>query len=889
MFLTLNAFKVWLMTDEATRFLEDRWPSMVLERWLRDADSLRRRERISKRCISVMKNDEGLKDISLFGSVNEDGDHLKCLLDPDQASLGQITFGRLVDNLPEVDDLSESDIYQEERQIVRELFRVFVERRIRLFINQELGDMDDRLRSYSSVMLYIESLPCAYPREEIEERRFVISFSYSGSPQQNNLPWAYKTAKAARVAVEHLAELVIPHGWARYKFVIGAGRDMATLTNLDDHTQEFTFHVNSISVPKDRLIPIDSSPVEDWGVARARSWDTRNYTMAQWLDKLNPTSISFEGSGAERSAASERYASKCDWWKFDFTQLDNWKWILVLRHRPDLIDQCPCLDEFSDKDWCLLLRRQPQFADRFNRWDDLSPSLLCFLLRRQPQFAEMFTNWDGFDAYCWARLLKDQPQFSNRCPWEILSGNDWKELLISRPEFASQCDWGKLSPCDWHELLYIHPEFEDNCDWKHFHWDDISEEQWLELIERWPIFIQRADSTVTIWRKISAANWVRILTRHPDLIVTCKEQFSGWEGLNVKDFLDLTTLVPGLVERCDWTCQWTADEQVEILIKRPELAQYVLFEAFSSENWVVVLTSLPALADRCDWHIFSEQELVSIIKQQEELLRFVPRGRIVSRRAWIDLSTQFESCKKRFIEELDVDPLDGRAITDILLELPELADRLPTDRITDEIDKKRLMLLQPELAEKIFGREILANCWSDSFQWKGRDGIVLGVCVKGDLFSLPQTGIGRCDGIIVMTIRNRSKEILQSYENWRNLGLPLEVVLEEVPAHHMLNGVLNKKTHYVRDLDLYPNDDQQRYNEERIFYSIDNSDVEESLDRGFSRLSNLGVRSVAINGIDLDCGRGFFQKLIKQWFEKNGSSISVVYLVDKEDANAFKP
>lgn len=723
--MTWNAFKTWLMTDEATHSLEallGRMHSYELERWLRDEDSLKRRERIARKCVSIAKNDEYFRGQYIFrGDAGDAGcpSDCKCLgieEHPFKVALTRTEFGRLVGNLPEIDLHLREDVglgqgLVEDRRIVRELFRSFVAK------IQQLRAQD--CSCYSSVMLRLESLPSAYHKVKKYERWFVISYSHGDDQRSKHLPWAYKTVKKAKEALKRLAEHIVPRDWDRCKIVIDDGA--AKIAKLESPHQggsaqrqmEIRLQVERepVSVPKDRLIPIDNPPVEDWDVARAKDWEMRKLTMERWLEKLDPRNC--EGSGAERSSMSEWYAQKCDWWKFDFPRLESREWVLVLRHRPDLIDKCPVVDVFSDSEWCLLLRRQPQFADRFDRWEVLAPNLWCFLLRRQPQFAERFSGWDEIDADCWTRLLKDQPQFSERCPWNKLSGCDWKELLIARPEFRIK---------------------------------------------------------------------------------------------------------------------------------------------------------LPTLASMCNWNAFSEEEIVSIVAYQKSLIDFVPRGRIVSRRAWIDLSKQNDACRRRFLQELNIDALDGRAITDILLELPELAERLPTDRITDEIDKKRLTVIQREVAENIFGGAVLADCWSNSYKWKGRDGIILGVRVQGDLFSLPDT-IGPCDAIAVMTIRGRSKQIIESYENWKtqNAESCKKVVFEEVPPHRT-------------------QDDQLGYSPPH-YYSIEDGDVTESLNRAFASLSQKGVRSVAINGIEPEGSS--FKKLIEDWFHKNSSSISVVYLVDKKDAHAF--
>lgn len=771
--MTWNAFKVWLMSDEATHFLEDlqdRMYSHELGRWLRDGDSLKRRERIARKCVSIAKDDEYLRGRCIFrGDTGDAGFPCddKCMNVeglPIRVALTGIDIGRLVDNLPDIElqlceDAGFDQAHVESRRIVRELFRSFLAR------IREFRDGRHDLNCYSSAMLCLESLPCACPKKKRYDRWFVISYSSNeGRPddgqQSNYLQWAYKTAKNAKAAVKRLAERIVPRDWDRYKIVIDD--DAATITKMvrshqggvAQHQVEIRLQVEHepVLVPKDRLIPIDNPPVEDWMIARANDWEMRNLTMEQWLDRLDARRV-----GSEAAAVA---AEKCDWWKIDLERLDQDQWVRVLRYRPDLFDRCPFVNDFYGEQWCALLRRQPQFADRFDRWADLPPYLWCFLLRRQPQLVERLPGWDGFDAGCWIRLLKDQPKFSDRCPWEMLSGGDWKELLIARPEFASHCDWRKLSGGDWKELLVARPEYAGNCD----KWEAIPADEWCELL------------------------------------------------LNRPEFQD----------KCNW------------------------------ENF--------------HWDEVTEQELVAIVKRQKGLIDYVPRGSIVSRRAWIDLSRHNDECRRRFLQELDINALDGRAITDILLELPELAEKLPTERIVSEIDKKRLMLLQRGLAEKTFGKVSMADCWSNSISWKGRDGIVLGICVQGDLFSLPDT-IGPCDAIVVMTIRDRSKQIMQGYENWkkRDTGALKKVEIEELQTHRVY-------------------DDQWGY-PPKHYYSVEEYDVSDSLNRAFSNLSQLGVRSVAINGIKPE-GRSF-TKLVEDWFLQNSSSISVVYLVDKEDAHAF--
>ena len=205
--MTWNAFKAWLMTDEAAHSLEDllgRMHSYELERWLRDEDSLKRRERIARKCVSIAKNDEYFRGQYIFrGDAGDAGcpSGCKCLgieEHPFKVALTGTEFGRLVGNLPEIDLHLREDVglgqgLVEDRRIVRELFRSFVEK------IQQLRAQD--CSCYSSVMLRLESLRSAYHKVKKYERWFVISYSHGDDQRSKHLPWAYKTVKKAKEAV----------------------------------------------------------------------------------------------------------------------------------------------------------------------------------------------------------------------------------------------------------------------------------------------------------------------------------------------------------------------------------------------------------------------------------------------------------------------------------------------------------------------------------------------------------------------------------------------------------------------------------------------------------------------------------------------------------------
>ena len=443
-------------------------------------------------------------------------------------------------------------------------------------------------------MLYLQSLPCSFAIARKDEGWFAVSYSSDDNQQIEYVPWVYKKLGNAKAAIRRLAERLAPRNWERYKIVIED--KSATITKLDERGRalgdyafdrmRIRFKIEKISVPKGRLIPLNNPPVEDWTVARVKSWDTRNLTMEQWLERLNP--LNFDGIGSERAEESARYAAKCDWWKFgDFSQVEARDWVFILRHRPDLIDRSPCVNEFSDEDWCLLLRRQPQFVDRFNRWNELPSYLRLFLLRRQPKFAENFTNWDEFSSWEWVMLLKAQSQLADRCPWEMLSGSDWKELLVARPEFEQYCDWTKLASGDWVGLLKVQPQFASRCPW-----EMLSGSDWKELLVVRPEFEQHCD-----WTKLASGDWVGLLEVQPQFASRCP-----WEMLSGSDWMELLVVRPEFEQYCVWT----------------------KLEGLDINDWYQVLNSQPCLARHfTKWNQFSNEQKLRLLKKSADFCPLV--------------------------------------------------------------------------------------------------------------------------------------------------------------------------------------------------------------------------------------------------------------------------
>lgn len=706
--MTFNAFKAWMLTNEAANVIEglrNRYvvTCSLLENWLKREDSLKRRERIAKACISIVNADEQMRGYRIFAEEIDGANYMgigvrylgishlkvsrnrgnrderKCniQLDPGYGA-EKLAFGCLRPKdslqLPPLCDDQEPD---DNVKVVRRLFSSFLES-VSRFRDEPWRDGCQAVKSYSELMLYLESLPCSFCRQIKEERWFVIS--YTPCDEQlyhlNYLPWAFKTAKSAKRAVEEIAEYIVPCDWDRYKVLISD--DVATITHIqrqgfEAHTltqahveqemEVIKLQVEQITVPRNRMIPtLNVPPVWDWKAVRTNNWETRNLTMDMWLEKLDPGNFDRE-TWAERSAESDRYAKICDWWKLDSTRIESRQWIFVLRHRPELAACCKCWkkEDWNPYEWCLLLRRQPQFADRCP-WplDEMPADWWVFLLRKQPQFAERFNRWDEVWSYSWPRLLKDQPQFASHCDWEKLDGWEWASLLKERTEFASRCDWEKLSGDDWAELLSVRPEFAPHC----------------------------------VWEKLSGGNWTRVLNCRPEFASHC-----DWKKLYGFNWVKLLSVQPEFDSHCDWE-ELDANDWVGLLIARPEFASHCAWGKLSEDNWNVLLTHGLLMAHP-EWvkhfHVWdrlSEMQKMRFLKKSALFCEFVD---------WEELT------------------LDRRI--DYLLLRPEFQDKMDWSDVTDELDWFRLLSVFPQY-QKYAPERKGANV-DRSYVWIGRCGPIV--------------------------------------------------------------------------------------------------------------------------------------------------------------------
>lgn len=563
--MTRQALMAWLVQD-ACRLWE-----IQMDRGLEDLHAMRRDTPASRRecaewVVSQLEDDPSTRAV-VFRGDGQDDVQMPAL---EARHDDRVEFGRADPGLAVLGDgLPYS---------VRRVFNDF-----RRFIEDGLA--------FQGVMLQMRSGSELVPAQN--RQAYAVRMVRGGEAHEapSYLPWAFRTKKAARTALARLAESVVPAGWDRYRIVVD--NDDCRIERLPHPWQRmdgFIYEqgesainlvVETVDLPAGFAAPRSPAGdwyVDDWNLARTKNWETRHLTGAEWLQRLDPRNGAAE-DGRERSRLAEEAARNCDWWKIDFANLDPYQWVLVLRHRPDLIDRCPCIDAFDDIQWCILFRRQPQFADRFTRFNEVGPWFWSLLLRRQPQFADRCMCWDAFGPDDWRRLLKDQPGFLGKCDLEHADGALWAAVVAACPEQAAACPWTLLEGWHWAELLSERPEFAAHCDWT-----KIQGWQWRGLLARNPALIDQCAVG-----RLDLDDWFEILKAQPALAT----HFHAWHALTEHQQMDLLRRSPRFCDQVDWDALPKA-RQIDYLLLRPEFQDRMDWSTVTdARDWFRLLSCHP--------------------------------------------------------------------------------------------------------------------------------------------------------------------------------------------------------------------------------------------------------------------------------------------------------
>lgn len=420
--------------------------------------------------------------------------------------------------------------------------------------------------------------------EAVERAQSFYAVEYSPAKptlQYPLLPFACRTAAAAKLALRRIADTVVPCEWEKFKVEMLKDGCRFVRLPVDDRSPPLELRICRKTSPYGRL-PFDENRdcllVANWTAIMSKARETEHLTGAEWLKKIDPSR--HDGDGAARSRKADEYAAKCDWWKIDLRQLDVHQWHLVLRYRPDLANRCSCWDEFTGFDLCRILRRQPTLLDRAQKargWQEWSENMFLWvaLLSRQPKLANRFSRWESLYNIGggWARLLVHQPSLSGRCDLGRFKSYEWVELLCARPEFAGQCDFGGFSSSDWVQLLSSQPKFADQAPMI------FSVYEWEQLLGRQPEFGDRCSKEV--WKSFSRKTQLELLKASNVFLRFIEDE---WNVLPTAERIGLLLLRPELANKMDWSLITDPIDWFRLIAVHPQLTRFAPPEIAKPEH-----------------------------------------------------------------------------------------------------------------------------------------------------------------------------------------------------------------------------------------------------------------------------------------------------------------
>jgi len=832
--MTRMAFESWFVTDEA-------WERYGELRVLNNEDydnpnTMKTRLMVAKKVSDAIGGAQDARAV-LFRGDGADDTSLPQFETRFAHGRIESRFGELSFELSQIDALP----YSEDKLAFEDFVRLLRD------YARESFDGD-----FQSVMLYLRSRSFSVRKPTKNGKLYAVRVTgdHSDHPRSELLPWAFPTASRAKSVMGRLAESVVPHNWEKYRILVD--RDRCVVDKLPrrqenecayhpDEDEHLALSVESVEVPKDfAAVPNADGDwfVGSWDLMRTKAWDTRHLNGTEWLQRLDPCSYGGQNVDAKgRSRMAHEAAAKCDWWKIrELSNLEVDQWVLVLRHRPDWADECPCWDELREFDWCRLLGRQPQFIDRLPAYVEFTPMQWSFLLRRQPQFADRCNCWNEMYPEDWERLLIDQPRFVERidlehasgelwtkviklfpeyaahCPWGKLDESSWVELLSAMPEYAKHCDWSKIGDGSWIDLLRRHPDLEAYCDWDkiagwamvwiiqenrtfdvHADWSKLSRSDWVSLLKTFPDYIDKCDLD-----KLEAGDWYQILLEHPNLA----GYFTKWDKLSEDQRLRLLQTSAEFCRCVDFR-ELSLAKRIEYLLLRPEFADKMIWQDIDDiGTWYRILSVRPNFACHfTEWDQLTRVQKQHLLQKSSEFCPFV----------------DFKSL-----------PLATRI--DCLLLRPEFADKMVWQDVVDACDWYRLMAVMPDCRKYAPPDAVIPE--AKGFVWLSKSGPVTVIPRPGAKWN---EECPPCENVIRIRLDNAC---------WKAMG-----------GGH--------RNHY--DDHSYP---------KHIVVEIAN--------RTLSDLSTSNTFAIDLEGVyvgqESAAGAGCFAEILEYWFSEHETGIKIVYL-----------
>jgi len=571
--MTKYLFENWFVTDEAHELMRRRG-DYHLDDDFPCRDSLRSRRKEAALCSGFIMSAMSDRDCCFFRGEENPIEQNQVKIDS-EGRVETRDLGMLIPDAP-ARDLELSCTANQDAGIAWESFKEWLHDWY-YHVNCQ--------KDFLTAMLYVRSLPIK--GKVIRKEETVFALRMKGPEGETLLPFTYKKSAEAETDIERVAGRLVPHGW-RGRCQIVIKDKSARISRIEkpeyDHYNSHSdriLEVCKLSIPAASGVSPNGGPhfpVLDWDVVRTKDKDGLRLSAEQWLERLDARQW-----GSEAAADA---AEKCDWWKIDLGGLSQDQWVRVLRYRPELLEKCPCVNEFYDEQWCAILRRQPQFVDRFERLDQMGPWLWCFLLRRQPRFADRFHGWDDFDSSLWDRLLKDQPQFIEKCDLAKADEHTWSKIVKYFPEYAEKCPWDKFDGSLWCELLIECPEYANRCAW-----EKLEGGLWASLLQRRPEFASRCD-----WGKLSGYDWEQLLVHDPKYVENCDVEKLGLDARF--HLLETHPELSGSI--ADWD-EFSETQRLRLLKKSALFCERVTWGALQREQRIDYLLLRPEFQDKMNW------------------------------------------------------------------------------------------------------------------------------------------------------------------------------------------------------------------------------------------------------------------------------------------------
>lgn len=254
----------------------------------------------------------------------------------------------------------------------------------------------------------------------------------------------------------------------------------------------------------------------------------------------------------------------------NFENLNEQEWVKLLIKNPECADKCDKFESFKSWHWCDLLEERPEFADKCAKWDKIDSQSWKRLLRFRPEFANKCNRWDKIKKYNSSAFLS----FFLRNPQIFKLYPD----LFDEPTLIKSFD-----SSDWSNLLALFPDLVNKCD----KFKNFKPENWYHLLTNQSGFVDIAKSYTN--------GICGILALYPNMI----DNTMRLDTLSVKQLFFLLSKQPNLYKQCDKLEKLKhslyRSEFSDLLIKQPQLADWIDLSFLTAYDWRVMVLKQPRL------------------------------------------------------------------------------------------------------------------------------------------------------------------------------------------------------------------------------------------------------------------------------------------------------